>query len=76
MMPYNRGMHYVPQVNLADPSVEPTDEELHALMVSVQNDVCARKRKAMAKFRRRLDRAIHGREGARSASTDRYGLAR
>ncbi len=29
-------MHRVPKVNLPDPTVEPTDEELHALMTAVR----------------------------------------
>ena len=69
-------MHTVPQVNLADPSVEPTDEELHALALAVQNTVVARRRDAQIRFLRRLDRAIHGRDGKQSLLPDRHGLAR
>lgn len=68
-------MHKVPRVNLADPSVEPTDEELHALMVAVQNSVIARRRKAKARFRRRLDRAIWGSEGNSPQPPARHGPA-
>lgn len=56
-------MHKVPQVDLADPSVEPSEEELHALMVAVRNSVVARQKEAQVRFRRRLERAIHGHEG-------------
>lgn len=73
---YNRGMHHVPRVNLADPSVEPTDEELHALMVDVRDSVVARGREAQARFRRRVDRAIYGREGKPPRTPDRHDVAR
>ena len=68
-------MHKVPRVNLADPSVEPTDEELHALMVAVQNSVIARGREAKARFRRRLDRAIRGSDDDSPQPPDRHGPA-
>ncbi len=69
-------MHKVPKVNLADPSVEPTDEELHALMSAVRDSVVARRREAQAKFLRRLDDAIRGREGDQSRPPDSHELAR
>lgn len=71
---YNRVMYQVPRGNLADPSVEPTDEELHALMVAVRNSVVSRRRKAKARFRRRMDRAIHGSKGKSPQLPDRHGL--
>ena len=37
-------MHKVPKVNLLDTTVEPTDEELHALMAAVRDKVVARHR--------------------------------
>ncbi len=64
-------MSAVPKVDLTDPSVEPTDEELHALMLAVQESVIARKKAAKAAFRRRIDRAIHGRDGAPPARVRR-----
>ena len=60
---------------MADPSVEPTDEELHALMVAVRNSVVARGRKAKDRFRRRLDRAIRGSQGNPTQTPDRHGPA-
>ena len=61
---------------MADPAVEPTDEELHALMLSVQDDVRARKQKVRTVFRRRMDRAIQDRAGESAANADSYALAR
>ena len=53
-------MKAVPKVDLTDPSVEPTDEELQALMLTLQESVIARKKAALAAFLRRIDRAIYG----------------
>ena len=63
-------MRKVPKVDLTDPSVEPTDEELHALMLTVQESVIARKKAALAKFQRRMDRAIYGRDGVPPPASD------
>ncbi len=56
-------MPTVPQVRLADPNVEPTDEELEALMREVQKRVIERARKARIKLEKDLDDAL---EEARS----------
>ena len=69
-------MRDVPRVDLTDPDVEPTDEELHALMLSVQDDVCARKQRVRSAFQRRVDRAVQGRAGGSAATADNYALAR
>ena len=53
-------MNYVPKVNLADPSVEPSDEELHALMTAVRDKVVARREKANAKFFEEMRSIIRG----------------
>ena len=63
-------MRKVSRVDLTDPSVEPTDEELHALMLAVQESVIARKKTALAAFHRRMDRAIYGRNGVPPPSSD------
>lgn len=55
-------MHRVPRVNLADPTVEPTDDELRALMTAVRDTVVARGREARVKFLLALESAIHGPE--------------
>ena len=56
-------MPNVPQVRLAGPNVEPTDEELEALMHEVQKRVIERARKARIKLAKDLDDAL---EEARS----------
>ena len=53
-------MNKVPKVNLADPSVEPTDDELHALMTAVRDKVVARREAADAKFFEEMKSAIRG----------------
>ena len=63
-------MKAVPKVDLTDPSVEPTDEELHALMLAVQESVIARKKAVKAELRRRIDRAIYGRDGVPPPASD------
>ena len=63
-------MKAVPKVDLTDPSVEPTDEELHALMLAVQESVIASKKAAHAAFRRQMDRAIYGRDGVPPPASD------
>ena len=50
----------MPKVNLADPSVEPTDDELHALMTAVRDKVVARREAADAKFFEEMKSAIRG----------------
>lgn len=54
-------MHKVPRVNLADPSIEPTDDELHALMTAVRDKVVARNEAASARFFERLKNTLRGR---------------
>ena len=65
-------MGKVPRVDLTDPSVEPTDEELRALMLAVRDSVIERGREAKARFQRRLDRAIHGEESDPPARHKRH----
>ena len=62
-------MPTVPQVRLADPNVEPTDEELEALMREVQKRVIERARKARIKLEKDLDDAL---EEARSRKARTY----
>ena len=69
-------MGKVPRVDLTDPSVEPTDEELCALMESVRDSVVERRREAKAMFRRRLDRAIRGGEDDPTVKLNRRDPAR
>lgn len=54
-------MQAVPRVDLTDPSVEPTDEELEALMSAVCENMIEDAQKGYAEFLRRLDNAINGR---------------
>ena len=72
---YNRGMRQVPRVNLLDPSVEPTDEELDALMGAVEESVRARRQAAEARFLRQLNSAVRDRDGASPPSNDHYARA-
>ena len=53
-------MNKVPKVNLADPSVEPTDDESHALMTAVRDKVVARREAGDAKFFEEMRSAIRG----------------
>ena len=53
-------MNRVPKVNLADPSVEPSDEQLHMLMIAVRDKVVARREAADANFFEEMKRAIRG----------------
>ncbi len=55
----------VPRVILDDPNVEPTDEELEALMRAFQKRVIERARKAKEKQRKELFEAME--EGFRNA---------
>ena len=51
-------MNRVPKVNLADPSVEPSDEQLHMLMTAVRDKVVARRKAADANFFEEMKRVI------------------
>ncbi len=48
----------VPRVDLTDPSVEPTDAELEALMQSVIEQVMDRQTRAEERFFAKIDRMI------------------
>ena len=49
---------HVPKVNLADPNVEPTDEELAALMRAMGHRVLEKSRATAAEEQRTLDRHL------------------
>ena len=48
----------IPKVNLADPTVEPTDEELEALSRGALQDAVDRHRAAEDRFRARMSEAF------------------
>ncbi len=65
---------HVPKVNLADPNVEPTDEELDALMRAMRHRVVEKGRATAAAEQRKLDRHLAQRSSAgpgRSADRDK-----
>lgn len=63
----------VPSVNLLDPSVEPTDEELAALMQDFMKVVTERDKAGRIALQRDLDRCIRG---AADSSGDETGARR
>ena len=61
----------VPKVNLADPNVEPTDEELAALMNAMRHRVVEKSRATEAEAERKLDQMLAQRSSARSGRSAR-----
>ena len=64
----------VPRVDLTDPSVEPTDAELEALMQSMCEDVVKRHGAAQKKFMAYVDRMIAEAGPGRGGSFRQAGL--
>lgn len=61
-------MGKVPKVDLIDPRVEPTDEELLSLAMDVRDDVLARKKVAHERFMGSLIKALRGETNAEMPS--------
>ena len=65
-------MHGVPKVNLLDPTVEPTDEELRALMTAVRDKIVARDNAWLAQATPERVAELHARRRAAVAGARAY----